>query len=226
MNIDERAPDGNDDAKASTRELLLDAAIHIAGTQGPDKVTYRSVGTQAGMSHSLVRFYFGSRETLLTEAFERAARRDVAEAGLRAADVRSFAAGLVRTITEDPDRQLIQYDFLLRAVRGGGPLAPVIELYGYYMEQIAGTLANLGIDDADGALAALVFAALDGLTLQHSIYRSPERAEKILDELRRILDFLADGPVTRPRSCPGAGGVGKVGERQARPSFHEPGETP
>ncbi|MET0418035.1 MAG: TetR family transcriptional regulator [Actinoplanes sp.] len=173
--------------RASTRELLLDAAIHIAGTQGPDKVTYRSVGAQAGLSHSLVRFYFGTREALLSQAFERAARRDAAEAGLLADDVDAFAAGLVRTISDRPDRQLIQYDYLLRAARGGGPLAPVTELYDYYIEQVAGTLANLGVDDPDGSLAALVFAALDGLVLQHSIYRSPERTERVLDELRRLL---------------------------------------
>ena len=171
----------------SPEALLLDAAIHIAGTQGPDKVTYRSVGAQAGMSHSLVRFYFGTREALVSQAFERAARRDAAEAGLLAHDVESFAAGLVRTISDAPDRQLIQYDYLLRAVRGGGPLEPVTDLYDYYIEQVAGTLANLGIDDPDGTLATLVFAALDGLVLQHSIYRSAGRTERVLAELRRIL---------------------------------------
>jgi AcrR family transcriptional regulator len=188
---DARVPRQTDAGKASTRALLLDAAIHIAGTQGPDKITYRSVGAQAGMSHSLVRFYFGTREALVSQAFERAARRDAAEAGLLAPDVQSFAAGLVRTISDVPDRQLIQYDYLLRAVRGGGPLEPVTELYDYYIEQVAGTLANLGIDDPDQTLATLIFAALDGLVLQHSIYRSPERTERVLAELRRILTARA-----------------------------------
>ncbi len=175
---------------SATRELLLDAAIHIAGTQGPDKVTYRSVAARAGLSHSLVRFYFGTREVLLTEAFERAVRRDAAEAGLLAEDAASFAGGLVRTITEEPDRQLLQYDFLLRAVRGAGPLAPVTELYDYYIQQVAGTLENLGIED-DGTLAALVFATLDGLVLQHSIYQSTERTEKVLEALRELLVRVA-----------------------------------
>lgn len=75
---------------ATTRRHLLDAAILIAGTQIPAKVTYRSVGAQAGMSHSLVRFYFGTREALLTAAFERAARRDAAEAVLLADDAETF----------------------------------------------------------------------------------------------------------------------------------------
>ncbi|MCO8277516.1 TetR family transcriptional regulator [Actinoplanes sp. TRM 88003] len=184
---DAHVPRQVDAGRASTREQLLDAAIHIAGSLGPDKVTYRSVGAQAGMSHSLVRFYFGTREALLSQAFERAARRDAAEAGLFARDLESFAAGLVRTISEGPDRQLIQYDYLLRAVRGGGPLGPVTELYDYYIDQVAGTLAGLGIDDPDGTLATLVFAALDGLVLQHAIYRRGERTEQALAELRRVL---------------------------------------
>lgn len=185
--------DGRDnEIAAGTRERLLDAVIEIAGAQGQNKVTYRSVGARAGVSHSLVRFYFGTREAMMTQAFERAAQRDAAESRMLAEDVDSFASDLVQTITTTPARSLLQYDFLLRAVRGGGPLAPVVELYDYYIEQVAGTLENLGIDDPDSTLSALVFAAVDGLVLQHPVYRSAERTEAILAQLRKVLLLLAD----------------------------------
>lgn len=186
------SPEPADHGSSATRERLLDAAIHIAGTQGPGKVTYRSVGTQAGVSHSLVRFYFGTREALLTEAFERAARRDAADVTLLATDLPSFGAHLVETITDQSDRQLIQYDFLLRAVRGLGPIEPVAELYDHYIDQVAGTLTNVGVEDDSRALAALVFGALDGLVLQHAIHDSAERTEECLEELRRLLRLAAD----------------------------------
>ncbi|MBL7258583.1 TetR/AcrR family transcriptional regulator [Paractinoplanes lichenicola] len=169
------------------RDRLLDAAIHIAGAEGHDKVTYRSVAALVGTSHSLVRFYFGTREALLTEAFERAARRDAAEATLRAAGVDEFGSNLVRLITEARDRQLLQYDFLLRAARGDGEMAPVALLYDHYIDQVASTLSALGIDDPGGVKAALVFAALDGLVLQHLVYGSVDRTEETLLRLREML---------------------------------------
>lgn len=176
----------------STRDRLLDAAIVIAGTLGPEKVTYRSVAAEAGQAHGLVRFYFGDRETMLTLALERAAVQDVEEAQLLAPDLESFAANLVGTITSGQPRQLTQFDFLLRAVRGAGPVEPVIALYDRYIEQVAGTLENLSIPDPSGRIAALLFAALDGLVLQHNIYPDSERTEEILDELRRLLSLLQE----------------------------------
>lgn len=185
--------DAEDPVKAGVRERLLDAAIHIAGTEGHDKVTYRSVAARAGTSHSLVRFYFGTREALLVQAFERAARRDAADAQLLTDDVRAFGSTLVGLVEGAPERQLLQYDFLLRAARGDAPVEPVAELYDHYIAQVSGTLANLGVDDPDGAVAALVFAALDGLVMQHLVYRSETRTEKALEVLRRILtDRSAD----------------------------------
>ncbi|GAB2622321.1 putative transcriptional regulator, TetR family protein [Paractinoplanes abujensis] len=172
---------------APVRDRLLDAAIHIAGAEGHDKVTYRSVAALAGTSHSLVRFYFGTREALLTEAFERAARRDAAEAKLRAGTVEEFGSNLVHLITEARDRQLLQYDFLLRAARGDGEMAPVAQLYEHYVAQVAATLSALGIDDPGDSRAALVFAALDGLVLQHLVHSSAARTEETLLRLREVL---------------------------------------
>lgn len=173
--------------KTPIRDRLLDAAIHIAGAEGHDKVTYRSVAALVGTSHSLVRFYFGTREAMLTEAFELAARRDAAEADLLADSAEAFGANLVRLMREARDRQLLQVDFLLRAARGDGEMTPVAELYDHYIAQVAGTLAHLGIDDPGDTRAALVFAALDGLVLQHLVYGSDERTERSLEQLREVL---------------------------------------
>ncbi|GAA0526410.1 hypothetical protein GCM10010172_03670 [Paractinoplanes ferrugineus] len=194
MSTPPRAPVGTgDDVKAGVRDRLLEAAIHIAGTEGHDRVTYRSVAALAGTSHSLVRFYFGTREAMLTQAFERAARRDAAEAHLLSDDLRTFGSTLVETIMGAPARQLLQYEFLLRTARGDGPVEPVAELYDHYIAQVGGTLANVGIDDPDDTLATLVFAALDGLVLQHLVYGSAARTEQALAKLRVILEASRAG---------------------------------
>jgi AcrR family transcriptional regulator len=184
------ARDGDDDATTRTRNRLLDAVIHIAGTQGLDKVTYRSVGAQAGLSHSLVRFYFGSGEAMVTQALERAAQLDASESRLLSEDIEDFSSRMVQAISGNRSRGMVQYDYLLRAVRGGVPLERVTTLYDFFIHQVSETLGNVGIDDPDGSRAALILAALDGLVLQHAIYRSDERTEAMLESLRTILRLL------------------------------------
>lgn len=170
-----------EDSTTRTRNALLDAVIQIAGTKGIEKVTNRAVAAEAGLSHSLVRFYFGSGEAMLTEALERAVYLDATEGHLRAEDLESFGSAFVETVSgENMPRELMQYDYLLRAVRGRIPVERVVALYDFYQEQIAGTLDNLGIDDDDGSVAALILAMFDGLVLQHVIYDSDERTTAAL----------------------------------------------
>ncbi|WP_448617029.1 hypothetical protein [Modestobacter sp. URMC 112] len=52
---------------------------------------------------------------------------------------------------------------------------------------------GVGMADPNGAISRLVFAALDGLVLQHSIYRSVERTEAVLDRLCDVLRLLQKG---------------------------------
>ncbi len=179
------------EGSAETRERLLDAVIRIASSQGMDKVTWRSVGAEAGLSHSLVRFYFGSGDEMIAQALERAARLDVAESEVLAADVDTFLSDFVETIAGEGNRGLLQYDYLLRAVRGAVPVERVRAIYDFYLEQVGGTLTNVGIEDPDGSVAALVLAAIDGLILQHAVYGSAERTEAAMARLREVLQMLA-----------------------------------
>jgi len=180
----ELGPEGTD---ADTRTRLLDAAIHVASTEGLDKVTYRSVAAQAGLSHSLVRFYFGTGTQMLAEALERAAQLDAHESRLHSESIEHFGLDFVDVVSSERTRGMLQYDYLLRAVRGGVPLERVRALYTFYLEEVGATLDNVGIDDEDGSIAALIFAAIDGLILQHAVYESDERTDLVLDRIRDVL---------------------------------------
>ncbi|MCF6469446.1 TetR family transcriptional regulator [Nonomuraea sp. MG754425] len=177
-------------AGPTTRERLLQAAIGIAARQGQGAVTYRAVAAEAGVTHGLVRFYFGTRQAMLSEAFELAARRDAREAGLLSERLDDLGADFVRTISEHGERQILQYEYLISAVRGTAPLKDVGALYDFYAAQVGQTLRNIRVDDPDGSLAALVFAAFDGLVLQHAVYGDPERTERALARLRDVLRLL------------------------------------
>lgn len=183
----EREPGGTD---PDTRTRLLDAAIHVASTAGLDRVTYRSVAAQAGLAHSLVRFYFGTGTQMLTEALERAAQLDAEESRLRSESVEDFGLDIVEVVSGERTRGMLQYDYLLRAVRGGVPLERVQALYTFYLDEVAATLDHAGINDDDGSIAAMIFAAIDGLILQHAVYQSDERTELMMDRIRDVLRLL------------------------------------
>jgi AcrR family transcriptional regulator len=175
-----------------TRVRLLDSAIHIASTQGLDKVTYRSVGARAGLSHSLVRFYFGTGDSMRTQALERAAQLDAEESHIRADSIEDFGRDFLTVMAGERNRGMLQYDYLIRAVRGGVPVDRVVALYDFYIDEVAGTLDSVGVDDPDGSTAAFVLAAVDGLVLQHAIYDSDERTERILEKIRQVLRLLRE----------------------------------
>ncbi|MFW3168764.1 TetR/AcrR family transcriptional regulator [Geodermatophilus sp. CPCC 206100] len=184
-------PDGatHDAQPTSTREQLLHAVIAIAGEEGQHAVTHRSVAARAQVTHGLVRHYFGTRQAMLEEALERAITEDISEVRLSTDRLESFAEGL--TDTEDWSHRVLQYDVVLNAIRGIGDRALATGLYDRYLSAIGQTLDSLGIEDEDGAKVTLLFAALDGLVLQHALFRSTERTEAALRLLRQLLGQLA-----------------------------------
>lgn len=189
MNIPDRAPDGE---QPSSKDRLLDAAIEIAGREGLPAVTYRAVAARAGVTHGLVRHHFGTREQLLAEAFRRAAAQDSDAVLLRATTVAEFASTFVESFNASWERPVLQYDQTTQAIRGALPIDHIRQQYEGYIAEVRQTFDALGIDDPDGSTAALVFAALDGLVLQHLIFRDDLRTEHVLDALRDILTRLVD----------------------------------
>jgi AcrR family transcriptional regulator len=182
---------GSADGAPSTREQLLRAAIEIAGEQGRHMVTHRSVAARANVAHGLVRHYFGNREDLLSEAVKTAINEDIDHVRLVTDDPNEFGAGLT-TLDENWPRQVLQFEAMLNAVRGNrADEAATAALYERYLGEIRRTLESLGIDDPDGAWADFFLAALDGLVLQHTFFRSQERTAATLTRLREVLDRLA-----------------------------------
>ena len=176
---------------SSSRDRLLDAAIEIAGREGLRAVTYRAVAAKAGVAHGLVRHHFGTREQMLIEAFRRAANQDSDDVKLEAASIEEFASGFVATMNATGPRQLLQFDETTHALRGNLPVDNVRGLYVRYITQVRRTLANVGVQDEDGSVAGFVFASLDGLVLQHMIFRDDARTERMLEQLRGCLRRLA-----------------------------------
>ncbi len=56
----------------STRERMLDAAMHAFSDQGFDGTSTREIAARAGVNQGLIPYYFGSKEALWKEAVDRA----------------------------------------------------------------------------------------------------------------------------------------------------------
>jgi len=64
-----RAHGGED---ASTRERMLEAALHAFSERGYDGASTRAIAAQAGVNQGLIPYYFGTKEALWREAVDRA----------------------------------------------------------------------------------------------------------------------------------------------------------
>lgn len=185
--------DSSVDPPMTTRDHLLQAVIDIAGEQGRHAVTHRSVAARADVTHGLVRHYFGTRDAMIAQALERAMQTDISHVALSTGDVGTFGDGLVDTPEQTWKRRVLQFEVVLDAIRGTGDAALAASLYARYEGEIGQTFDQLGIDDPDGSWRVLVFAALDGLALQHGLFRDAARTESALSRLRALLASLADG---------------------------------
>jgi AcrR family transcriptional regulator len=89
------------------RERVLDAALEVFGTKGPDAATMRDVAAAAGVTSGLLYHYFDSKEALslavtVERGFLSEFRNLLAKAGDRPADVvlPEVTAGFDRILSE------------------------------------------------------------------------------------------------------------------------------
>jgi AcrR family transcriptional regulator len=166
----------------------------VVARDGFDGVTYRSVAAEAGVTHGLVSYHFKTREAMIHEALKWAVEHTLEAAHLTASTgLDDFGSDVPRALDDSPEEAVFQFELLLRALRSPDLREDVRKSYDDYIAAIAESLASFGIDDE--AIARVVFAALDGLALQHFLYDQPGRTEDALSALRRLL-----GPLTTVRS--------------------------
>ena len=177
--------------RGTGREALCRALLRVVAREGFDGVTFRSVAAEAGATHGLASYHFGTRESMIHEALTWAVQHTIETSHLAAPIERvdDFAADVSRVIAESPEEAVFQFELLLRALRSPMLLDEVRNSYDDYVAAVAESLRSVGIE-GDG-IARLVFAALDGLTLQQLLYGDRELVEEAITALRRLLSPLA-----------------------------------
>lgn len=177
-------------AYGAARQAVLEAAVRIVASQGLRGLTYRSVAAEAGVTHGIIRYHFGDWNTLVEEALVYSTERSIAGSELEGTDsLESFAAALATLVTSDPETQAFQYELALEARRRTELLPALERAYDSYRDAVRNALSHHGIDDPE--LTDVVFATLDGLVFQQTVFGRPERTRAALVFLRRLVGTYA-----------------------------------
>lgn len=198
-----RETDGTPDRLSSEarRETLLDIAVELLRSGGPEKVTMGTVAERAGVTRALVYKHFANRDELLSAVFRReAAKLDSAMVARVAA-----AQGL-----EDKLRTFVRA--VLQAVDTHGPIFTPLQAQsshpGFLDEQrkrdrrtvrffaeLASTEYDLSARDATAAMSVL----LSGIASLRSLARAKTSAAQ-RESLENLFVDLVIGGLTRLRS--------------------------
>jgi TetR/AcrR family transcriptional regulator, regulator of biofilm formation and stress response len=160
----------------------------VAARDGFDGVTFRSVAAEAGVTHGLATYHFGTRDAMIHEALTWATRNSIRDAGLAqsAESLEQFAGDLPQLMTRRPEDAIFQFQLAIEASRRPELLPEVRESYNRYIETVRESLVRFGMPD-DEIFASVVFAILDGLNLQQLIFKDANRTRLAVETMRRLI---------------------------------------
>ncbi len=173
------------------RRELVEAAVRVVSRGGLKSMTYRSVASEAGVSHGLVRHYFGNLDELLAVAMEDVVSRAMESGGLfsLSSDLADFSLGLETSVEQDAESQAFISEMVVEARRQPRLRPLVAHMYEALRASTRMQLEQRGVGN-DPALAAVVFAALDGLVFQQLALDDPDTTRVALARLREVLEIL------------------------------------
>jgi AcrR family transcriptional regulator len=175
-------------ARGEGREALLRAVLRAVARHGFAGLTYRAVAAEAGVTHGLVSYHFGSLDAMIREALALAAEDAIRDSRLEVSsgELGAFGTSLSKLVSEQAEAQSYQFELTFEARRRPELAQHVRTLYENYYEVIEQSLVALGLP-RDRALTRLVFAALDGLVLQQLIFADPDATDEAIVRLRELL---------------------------------------
>jgi AcrR family transcriptional regulator len=194
------------------RDALVMAAIEVVAARGLRGLTIRSVAEHAGVSHGLVRWHFGSRDGLVEATLIRSVELAIDTSSLepKTGAIDDMATDLAGWIDDETELAAFQYECLLEARRKRELMPHAKGMYDDFIAAAQRELERAGLgDDAD--LARAVFAMLDGLALQQTIFGGRGNTERALDVVHEMIRALRDSRRRASRrSRAGAAADGRV----------------
>jgi AcrR family transcriptional regulator len=187
---------------------LLAAAKRILVRDGFAGLTIDALAREAGEYRAAVRYYFGSKTNLIAALVESLTPKTVADAVADVAErlppgsarVRAQVAGW-QVLANDTASAQVLFEVFPGVVRDPHLRRTVAQFYRYYREldvRVFGVENEAAASELQ-ALAALLVAAIDGLTMQ----ALPAPADVDIDRCFAVLADMVDGYLAHLRPVPG-----------------------
>jgi AcrR family transcriptional regulator len=155
-----------------TARRILAAARRLLAKKGFTALTLEAISAEAGENKSAIRYYFGSKEGLITALVDSVEHDDTLRllrdlAGVDSADDRVDLFMATQRSVADPRQEYgLFFDLLPHVLRDKSLCTRLAELYEWYRKVDAWALAPDAPPQAIAALSALTIAVADGLALQ------------------------------------------------------------
>jgi DNA-binding transcriptional regulator YbjK len=186
------------------RAELLEAAIHLIGSQGLDAVTHRAVAAAAGVPSAATSYYFRSKDELIDEALRALAEGEIARLRERRealgdgvfdldAMVETLAAWIEEQLKDAGRVALVaQYHLQIEASRRM-EAADILERWAVETDELAEhAMRALGAREPARA-AVLLVCLIDGLRLRLLASKhAPPAGAELRATLRAMLVSLLD----------------------------------
>jgi AcrR family transcriptional regulator len=195
------------EAKARTRQLLLDAAARTFARKGFVGASVEEIAETAGFTIGAVYSNFGSKERMFVELLSTRASAQVTQATRIMADaragvddpVRALGQMLANTVDKDPDFAPLQAEFWLYAVRN----PEVMEILAERMREPQAameTLMQAALERVDRhrevsakAVSTIAIALFQGLVRQRRVHPADVPDELLGQAMRWLFAGIAAG---------------------------------
>lgn len=164
---------------------MLDAGLEVLLAEGYAGLTYGKVATRSGENKSLISYYFGSKQGLVSAVAELVGDRITTEVLRHIADaatVRDLAGGLVdglwRVMDDDPRLARLYFDLSAVSVVEAEVSIALGEVKARWRGVIGSYLAGAGVpDDSIEGAATFLLAGVQGLAIERLELVESERLE-------------------------------------------------
>jgi AcrR family transcriptional regulator len=187
-------------------QRIVDAMRASVARRGVAGSTFDHVAREARVSRGLLHYYFGTKERLLAEVVRRDTelRLEILEERLaeaRSADdfIELLVYALRETVRKDPELITVTFELFTLARRNDEVAAELGEMLRRTRDHVAGLLAAkqaegvLRLRAEPGAIADILFALSDGVSLRMLTEPSRDFAETVRAGVLAVRALLDDG---------------------------------
>ncbi len=198
------------------RALLLRAAREVIAERGVGATTHRAIAEAAGVPPATTTYYFATLDELLEDALRAFVAEEVARlealgtrvgamAGGADEVIRAVAAEVVAFKRRDGAAAVAQFDLYVEASRRPALRAAVAAALAAYRALALRMLLAVGCAEAEARVAApLVVALMDGLGIHDVAVPEPDRHERLVEGLRRLVSAFGVDVAARPSGAAAA----------------------